>query len=175
MNSQTQAQQNIQVYEMAKQAFLKIHAETSRWLLQQEGKLDFKPNKGVSNAQYFVHELYYYLGFQPKEIAVHTGINLVTILGLLTNDTTTLSRANFKKLVYLYCACAQSKILPKADDAELSKLDTIREIKAIDEELKKAVFVYMATCAEPEFRRCIQNLSLQEFYELIHNNDAVNH
>ena len=100
-------------YAQALHALYNVQREISqRQLAQPIARQQQIPNR-LSNAQYFVHELYFYLGFDPIEIAAHTDIQLHTVLDLMTETLDTLPQATFQRLAYFYCTAARQTILPQ--------------------------------------------------------------
>lgn len=66
----------------------------------------------ISNAQYFIHQLNFYLEFTAEEIASQINLPLQTIQDLIAGHEQTLSVDHFSKLVCFYGAARQEQILP---------------------------------------------------------------
>lgn len=88
----------------------------------------------LSNAQYFVHELYYYLGFEHTEIARYTGIKLGILLHLQSETITTLPDDQFENLVEFYAAAFIGVIKPqctiRAYETQSTSVGRIRLVRS---------------------------------------------
>lgn len=152
--------------QQAKLALLKIQSELTRRQLSQTVSQQKQLPHRLSNAQYFVHELYYYLGFTPLEIVAHTKIKLVTIINLILETTRTLSKAKLQRLTYFYCAAVGQKVMPQC---YLNTTNTQLTVSLCQE-----LSDFITTSAEPGYRHLMRKLAHQEQIEICSQQQASN-
>ena len=99
-------------YDEVKERSLKVWDELLRaeWRATSTGKSFKRP--AISNAQYFIDELNFYLEFTAEEIASQTNLPLQTIQDLIAGHEHILSVDQFSKLVCFYGAARREQILP---------------------------------------------------------------
>lgn len=99
-------------FEIAKKALAQLEIE----VCQSTKKVDRKkmlPYR-LSNAQYFVHSLYYDYGFKFSEIAKQTGIKHKTIKMLFNEIVNTIPEYEFSNLLCFYCAVQHKGLSPES-------------------------------------------------------------
>lgn len=159
--------QNPQHLQQAKQALLKLQSEIMRRQLSQPlSKQQQLPHR-LSNAQYFVHELYYYLGFTPMEIVDHTQIKLTTIINLILETTRTLTKIELQRLTYFYCAAARQKVMPQCYANTVNAHSTTENMC---EELSS----FITTSADLGYRQLSWRIMRQEHDEICSKQQATN-
>lgn len=99
-------------FENAKRELLQIETEI-RQVSRTIDRKKMLPYR-LSNAQYFVHDLHFVFGFEPKEIAKQTDIDILRITHLLTESIHTVGEGELYRLLQLHCAALYSLVFSKS-------------------------------------------------------------
>jgi len=153
--------------EQAKKALFKVQSEIMRRQLSQPQNRHLQLPHRLSNAQYFVHELYYYLGFEPLEIAEQTTIKLSTVMDLISETVRILSDHDFQQLIYFYAAAAKEKIAPQCSFKKSN-------IQVKNSDIGQEFTDYMTSLADPGFRHMVFMISKQEHTLIFSEKNAAN-